>query len=114
MPEDQPRCRVRFQSATWVRITAAVTTEDAATFAQLKAAVKRVCAMRVFGPIVPAEPPFVGQLSRSCRNAETYGRSLSVTSNFGANPCFLRSSRISTAQRVAIAPVLYQHDEDLA
>ena len=47
-------------------------TEDAATFAQLKAAVKRVCAMRVFGPIIPAEPPFVGQLSRSCRNAETY------------------------------------------
>jgi len=52
-----------------------------------------------FGPIIPAELPFVGQLSRSCRNAETYGRSLPVTSNFGANPCFLRSSRISTAQR---------------
>jgi hypothetical protein len=74
----------RFQSATWVRITAAVTTEDAAT---LRSSRPREVGVRdaSFRSDYSAEPPFVGQFSRSCRNAETYGRGLSVTSNFGAN-----------------------------
>ena len=46
-------------------------------------------------PIVHCEPLFVRAGQPNRRNAEAYERSLSVTSNFGAKPCFLRSLRIS-------------------
>jgi hypothetical protein len=38
---------------------------------------------------------------------------LSVTSNFGAKPCFLSSLRISRSAALRIAPALNEHIEDL-
>ena len=58
--------------------------------------------MRVFGPVVLRSPCSCRQFSRRRRNAEAYERSLSVTSDFGENPCFLSSLRISrNAARVS-------------
>jgi hypothetical protein len=51
--------------------------------------------MRVFRPIVLSEPLLVGQLNPNRQSTEACERSLSVISNFGEKPCFLRSLRIS-------------------
>ena len=56
--------------------------------------------MRVFGPIVFAQPLLmraVQSQTPECRGVRTH---LSVTNNLGAKPCFLSSLRISRSSRV--------------
>jgi hypothetical protein len=65
--------------------------------------------MRISGSIVTPQTLFPGAVSV---NATTPARSLSVTTNFGVRPFFLRSSRISRS--AAVAQALDQHVEDLA
>ena len=72
------------------------------------------CLMRILRPIVLQSPCPCRQVNRRRRNAAAEERSLSVTSDFGAKPCFLRSLRISRSARSAIAPTLNQHIKHLA
>jgi hypothetical protein len=65
--------------------------------------------MRISGSIVTPQTLFPGAVSV---NAATPERSLSVTTNFGVRPFFLRGSRISPS--AAVAQALDQHVEDLA
>jgi hypothetical protein len=51
--------------------------------------------MRVLRPIVLPKPLFVRTRQSQAPQRWSVGAQLSVTSNFGANPCFLRSLRIS-------------------
>jgi hypothetical protein len=70
------------------------------------------CLMRVFGSIFLRSPCSCGQFSQQTLECRGVERSLSVTSNFGTKPCFLRLAH--QPQRPSIAPTLNQYVEDLA